>query len=98
MRGAIAEYERAKILERLKRGKMGRAQAGYPEGGTVPLGYRYVAGHKQGHYAIDAAEAPLVRRIFQLCVKGMNTRTIARQLSAERIPTQQDRRGHRRKK
>jgi len=48
MRGAIAEYERAKILERLKRGKLGRAQAGYPEGGAVPLGYRYIAGHKQG--------------------------------------------------
>jgi site-specific DNA recombinase len=98
MRGAIAEYERAKILERLKRGKLGRAQAGYPEGGTVPLGYRYIAGHKQGHYEIDEEEGTLVHRIFQMCLDGMNTRTIARQLSAERIPTQQDRRGHRHKK
>jgi site-specific DNA recombinase len=98
MRGAIAEYERAKILERLKRGKLGRAQAGYPEGGTVPLGYRYIAGHKQGHYEIDEEDGTLVHRIFQMCLDGMNTRTIARQLSAERIPTQQDRRGHRHKK
>ncbi len=98
MRGAIAEYERAKILERLKRGHLGRAQAGYPEGGTVPLGYRYIAGHKQGHYEIDEEEAALVRRIFQMCLEGMATRTIARQLSAERIPTQQDRRGTRHKR
>lgn len=93
MRGAIAEYERAKILERLKRGKLGRAQAGYPEGGTVPLGYRYIAGHKQGQYEIDEEEVALVRRIFQMCLEGTNTRAIARQLSAECILTHQDRRG-----
>src|SRR5712691_7235244 len=98
MRGAIAEYERAKILERLKRGHLGRAKAGHPEGGIVPLGYRYVKGHKRGHYEIDEEEGALVRHIFQMCLDGMNTRTIARQLSAERIPTQQDRRGHRHKK
>jgi site-specific DNA recombinase len=98
MRGAIAEYERAKILERLKRGHLGRAKAGHPEGGTVPLGYRYIKGHKQGHYEIDAEEAGLVRRIFQMCLDGRNTTTIAKQLSAERIPTHQERRGHRHKK
>jgi site-specific DNA recombinase len=47
MRGAIAEYERAKILERLKRGLIGRAQAKHTSGGNVPLGYRYIAGHTQ---------------------------------------------------
>jgi site-specific DNA recombinase len=30
MRGALAEYERAKILERMKRGAVGRIQAGHP--------------------------------------------------------------------
>jgi site-specific DNA recombinase len=95
MRGAIAEYERAKILERLNRGHLGRAQAGYPGGGTVPLGYRYVAGHKQGFFEIEEEEAALVRRIFSMCLSGMNTQAIARQLSAERVPTHQDRAGHR---
>ena len=41
MRGALAEYERAKILERLKRGLIGRAKAGHVNGGRrglwVPL-------------------------------------------------------------
>src|ERR671925_582996 len=42
MRGALAEYERAKTLERLKRGLIGRAKAGCPNGGNVAFGYRYV--------------------------------------------------------
>jgi site-specific DNA recombinase len=42
MRGALAEYERAKILERMHRGIIGRAKAGNPWGGQVPLGYRAV--------------------------------------------------------
>jgi site-specific DNA recombinase len=42
MRGALAEYERAKILERTHRGRNGRAQAGHVWGGQVPLGYRAV--------------------------------------------------------
>jgi site-specific DNA recombinase len=42
MRGALAEYERAKLMERTHRGRTGRAQAGNPWGGRVPLGYRYV--------------------------------------------------------
>src|SRR5687767_14020609 len=41
MRGALAEYERAKLLERTQRGRLGRAKAGYVNGGRVPLGYRY---------------------------------------------------------
>jgi site-specific DNA recombinase len=41
MRGALGEYERAKILERTKRGARGRIQAGHAGGGNVPLGYRY---------------------------------------------------------
>jgi site-specific DNA recombinase len=97
LRGAIAEFERAKILERLARGKKGRAQAGHTEGGMVPLGYRYIGGHKSGHYEIDPEEATLVERIFLMCLSGMATQAIARQLSQERVPTQQDRRGLRNK-
>ena len=92
MRGAFAEYERAKILERMKRGKMGRAQAGYPEGGVAPLGYRYVRGHKQGHYVIDEEEAALVRRIIRMSLEGVSTHAIAKKLSAERVLTHHDRR------
>ena len=36
MRGALAEYERAKTLERTRRGLVGRIQAGHPHGGGCP--------------------------------------------------------------
>jgi site-specific DNA recombinase len=91
MRGALAEYERAKILERTKRGAIGRIQAGHPWGGSVPLGYRYIAAPHAGQWTIDEEEAALVRRIFAMCLSGMTTRAIARALTAERIPTPSDR-------
>lgn len=91
MRGALAEYERAKILERMKRGAIGRIQAGHPWGGSVPLGYRYVTAPHAGHWEIDAEEAALVQRIFQLCVEGVPTRRIAVILTSEHIPTPADR-------
>jgi site-specific DNA recombinase len=68
MQGMIAEYERAKIMERNRRGKLHRAK-----GGSVnvlsgaPYGYRYVRKQLDGapaHYVIDLAEAANVRKIF----------------------------------
>lgn len=91
MRGALAEYERAKILERMRRGAVGRIQAGHPWGGSVPLGYRYMAAPHAGYWEIDAEEAVLVKRIFQLCIEGVPTRRIAVILTSEHIPTPADR-------
>jgi hypothetical protein len=58
----------------------------------VRLGYRYIMKPHQGHWEIDADEAALVRRIFEMCLAGMPTRAIARQLTVERIPIRLDRR------
>jgi site-specific DNA recombinase len=91
MRGALAEYERAKILERTKRGAVGRVQAGHPGGGNAPLGYRYIAEPHGGRWEIDPDEAALVRRIFTLSLEGQPVRGIARLLTAERIATPSDR-------
>jgi site-specific DNA recombinase len=91
MRGALAEYERAKILERLKRGLIGRAKAGYPNGGNVAFGYRYVREDHGGRWEIDEEEAAIMRRIFHLCLDGMPTRAIARLLTQERVPRKRDR-------
>jgi site-specific DNA recombinase len=92
MRGALAEYERAKFLERSRRGTVGRIQAGHPWGGRVPLGYRYISEPHGGRFEIEEEEAALVRRIYGMCLGGMATRAIARQLTAERVPTPLDRR------
>jgi site-specific DNA recombinase len=91
MRGALAEYERAKTAERTMRGRIGRVKAGHPHGGHAPLGYQYVSEPHAGHWEIAPEEAALVRRIFTMCLNGMSTRAIARQLTRERVPTRLDR-------
>ena len=68
VQGMIAEYERAKMLERSRRGKRHRAQQGAVNVlSGAPYGYRYVSvadGGGQARYEIDAEQAPVVRRIF----------------------------------
>jgi site-specific DNA recombinase len=87
MRGVIAEYEREKALERMQRGRIGRVKAGFPSGGAVPLGYRYIAEPHKGRLEIIKKDAAIVRRIFSLYLEGMSMRTLAHQLTQERIPT-----------
>src|SRR3954447_633844 len=69
VQGMVAEYERAKILERSRRGKRHAAHQGRISVlSGAPYGYRYIGKHEGGgiaRYAIDEAEAPTVRLIFQ---------------------------------
>jgi site-specific DNA recombinase len=92
MRGALAEYERAKILERTRRGMVGRIQAGHPWGGVAPLGYRYISEPHGGRFEINEDEAALVRRIYTMYLEGMSLRAIARLLTGEGLPTPLERR------
>src|SRR3974390_2120297 len=67
--GMIAEYERALIAERTRRGKRYRAKAGSVSVLSVaPYGYRYVkkTEHSQGYFVVQESEAQLVRQIFEL--------------------------------
>jgi hypothetical protein len=68
VQGMIAEYERAKIIERHRRGKRHAARAGVVNGlSGAPYGYRYVskyAGGGQARYEIVPDEARLVRQVF----------------------------------
>lgn len=91
VKGAMAEYERAKILERTRRGRLGRAKAGHPLGGGVPFGYCYISEPHKGTYVVDESEAAVVRRIFDLCLQGLTMRSIARKLTEERVLTAWDR-------
>jgi site-specific DNA recombinase len=94
MRGVIAQYERAKILERTARGRRGRAQAGHAPYGARTLGYTYVKHTDKGaHYEVHPEEAALVQRIFQLYVDGgRSVEAIAALLTGEGVPTPKDQR------
>ena len=66
--GMIAEYERAQILERSRRGKIHRAkqgQVGVLSG--APYGYKYVkkSDEMPAYYEVIEAEAEVVRRVFE---------------------------------
>ena len=82
--GMIAEYERAQILERSRRGKRHRAKAGEVSVlGGAPYGYRYIRKTPEmpARYEIDAVEAAVVRLIFdKYTVEGFSIGAIARLL------------------
>ena len=68
VQGMVAEYERAKILERSRRGKLHGARAGKLSVlGSAPYGYRYVPGEGGGaaQYNVHLPEAAVVKEIFQ---------------------------------
>jgi site-specific DNA recombinase len=66
IQGAIAEYERAVLSERFRRGEQQRARDGCYQGGRAPYGYRYVPRQDAvpGYLVIDDAEAELVRTLY----------------------------------
>jgi site-specific DNA recombinase len=91
LQGMIAEYERAQILERSRRGKRHRAHAGEVSVlSNAPYGYRYIRKTDEAPAAciIDEAEARVVRRVYQMyTVEGLSIAEITRWLNREGIPT-----------
>jgi site-specific DNA recombinase len=89
--GMIAEYERAQILERSRRGKRHRAHSGeISVMRGAPYGYRYIrkTDEAPAAYIVDEAEARVVRRVYEMyTVDGFSIGEITRRLNAEGIPT-----------
>ena len=91
VQGVIAEYERAKILERCRRGKLHRAREGLvsPLGGA-PFGFAYTkkSAEAPASYKILLHEAKVVRRIFHSLVREQKSLgMIAKELNDEKVPT-----------
>jgi site-specific DNA recombinase len=94
VQGVIAEYERAKIGERNRRGRLYRARAGEVVSWRAPYGYRRVArdGTGPARLEIFETEAAIVRRIYDDYLSGGHSiREIVRRLNADNIPTPTDR-------
>src|SRR5919202_1872487 len=68
VQGMVAEYERAKILERSRRGKRHAAHSGEVSVlSTAPYGYLYIRKHEgggAGRFEIRLEEARVVRQVF----------------------------------
>src|SRR5580693_9016396 len=89
--GMIAEYERAQILERSRRGKRHRAQTGEVSVlSGAPYGYRYIrkTDDAPASYTVIEAEARVVQQVYEpYTVAGLSIGAIARWLNSEGVPT-----------
>ena len=85
IQGAVAEYERAVLGERFRRGKLQKARAGHWIAGQAPYGYRYVAARDAvpAHLEVDEAEADVVRMLYGWLIEERTTvRQILKRLAA----------------
>ena len=92
MQGMIAEYERAKIMERNRRGKLHGAKRGSVNVlSTAPYGYRYIRKQADGapaRYVIDLPQAATVRKIFHwIGVDRLSIGEVVRRLAESGIET-----------
>src|SRR5215472_13691446 len=89
--GMIAEYERAQIAERSRRGKRHRAQQGSINVlSGAPYGYRYVkkTDTSAAYYEVVESEAEVVRLIFDAYTRqGLSLGAIADLLNQREVPT-----------
>jgi site-specific DNA recombinase len=92
LQGMIAEYERAQILERNRRGKRHKARQGLVNVlSGAPYGYRYVTRAEGGgtaRYEIQEDQAHVVRQMFDWVGRErLSLGEVQRRLTAAAIPT-----------
>ena len=89
--GMFAEYEKAQIMERYRRGKAHRARTGSINVlSGAPFGYRYVrkSDHAGAAYEVVEHEAALVAELFRRYADdGASIADLARWLTSQNVPT-----------
>ena len=102
VRGVFAEYERIKITERFRLGKVRKANEGHVIATEAPYGYTLIpkrgkpgdADFLQTHYEINEAEARVVRSIFGwVANERLPLRQVVRRLQLEGIRPRKSKRG-----
>jgi site-specific DNA recombinase len=80
----LAKFERAKTVERTRRGKLRKAQEGKVVGtGKPPYGFRYY----DDHYHIDPERMPYVHMIFEWVGAGYTMYSVAQHLNEIGAPS-----------
>jgi DNA invertase Pin-like site-specific DNA recombinase len=92
LQGMFAEYERAKVPERSRRGKRHRARAGAVSVlSRAPYGHRYIsreAGGGAARYDVDEDAARVVREIFAwVGHERLTLAAVCRRLRAAEVPS-----------
>jgi len=93
--GMIAEYERAQIVERSRRGKRYRAKTGVLNVlSGAPYGYRYIKKTESSaaYYEVLEEQAVIVRNVYAWYIEeGISIGAIARRLNEQEVPTRSGR-------
>jgi site-specific DNA recombinase len=91
IRGAVAEYERTLIADRMRRGRLAKLRSGQLLPWTrPPYGYRLDPRRPRdpAGVRVEEAEAAVVRHLFLWYAEdGLTLRAIARPLTAEQVPS-----------
>lgn len=85
--GAMAQWERENLAERVRMGMMQKHSEGGRNGAVAPYGYDIV----DGQLVVNQAEAAVVRRIFDLYKMNKSTRAISKQFNSEGVPKRETR-------
>lgn len=89
MQGVFHEYERIKIAERFRRGKLYKAKIGIMINGHSLYGYNYIKKTETvpAHYTINEEEAKVVRLIFEwVGIEKISLREVIKRLYDLGIP------------
>ena len=96
VRGLFAEYERAKIAERFRLGKLRKIKEGHLIVSEALYGYTYIRKQDKihGYYEINPEEARVVKMIFTMVAdEKLTLRTIVKKLQALNIKPRKSKRG-----
>lgn len=95
VRGVFAEYERKKIAERCRIGKLRKAKEGHIITSEAPYGLTFILRTKEreGFYEINPKEIDTLRLIFNLADNGYTIRRIVKELQELGIPPRKSKRG-----
>ena len=96
MRGIFSEWERMKITERFRLGKVRKVKEGHILVSEPLYGYKYIPknGEKQGYYEINSEEAKIVKMMFDwVGNEGLTLRAVVRRLQELGIKPRKSKRG-----
>ena len=82
----LAKFERAKITERTRRGRLQKAREGKVMAGRSPR-YGFEINASRDGYEVDEEKMGVVRRIFREVAEGATLRAIKLKLEGEGVPT-----------
>lgn len=95
--GLFHDYERIKIAERMRRGKLYKSKNGILFGWQAPYGYKYIKGSElnTGSFEIEEHEAKVMKKIFEwIGNEGMTIRQVIKRLYEQNITPRKSKKGH----